>query len=53
MRLVRYRLGVAVMLLGMRILPPGRVRSELFQMIDLWSTQVRIAVAQAADGDRT
>ena len=39
MRMFRFAIGRALMHAGLRVMPPGRVRSELFQMLELWGTR--------------
>lgn len=41
MRMFRFAIGRALIHTGLRIMPPGRVRSELFQMLELWGSRVR------------
>lgn len=40
MRRLRFQLGRALIHIGLRVLPAGRVRSELYQLIDEWATRV-------------
>lgn len=46
MRLFRFRLGRFFLHLGLRILPPGRVRSELYALMDQWSSKVMTTISQ-------
>jgi hypothetical protein len=46
MKTIRYRVGRAVVHLGLRIMPAGRSRSELYQLFDIWASHVRLAVGQ-------
>ena len=39
-RLLRFQVGRFIIHSGMRVLPPGRVRSELYKLIDEWATKV-------------
>lgn len=39
-RKVRYTLGRWLVHFGLRIMPAGRVRSELYTLLDGWSTRV-------------
>lgn len=39
-RLLRFRIGRFIIHSGMSILPRGRVRSDLYQLIDEWATRV-------------
>jgi len=41
MRLLRFAIGRMLIHAGLKVMPPGRVRSELFQQFELWSTKVR------------
>jgi hypothetical protein len=49
-RRVRYTLGRWLVHLGLRIMPAGRIRSELYTLLDEWGTRVyaELAIAQAA-----
>lgn len=47
MKMLRYRIGRLVVHAGLRIMPPSRARSELFTLIDLWSTHVRLTIERA------
>lgn len=40
----RIWMGRAVMHLGLQIMPPSRTRSELFALMDQWSTKVQEAI---------
>lgn len=44
MRLWRFRIGRALIHAGLRIMPEGRVRSELYGLMDQWATKVRDTV---------
>lgn len=44
----RYYAGRTVIHLGLRLLPSGRVRSELYQLIDVWASGVRKALREKA-----
>lgn len=48
-RMLRFLLGRALIHLGLRVLPSGRVKSELYQLIDEWATTVA-AVSLRAKG---
>jgi len=39
-RILRFRIGRFIIHSGMRVLPPGKVRSDLYQLIDEWATRV-------------
>jgi hypothetical protein len=39
-RMLRISLGRTIIHFGLRVLPGGRVRSELYQLIDEWATKV-------------
>ncbi len=41
MRLLRFHIGRALLHAGLRALRPGRVRSELSALMDVWATRVR------------
>lgn len=45
MTLLRFTLGRALIHLGLHALPKGRVRSELFSLVDEWTTRVRKEIA--------
>jgi hypothetical protein len=40
MRLLRYRIAVALLHLGLNVMPAGRPKSELYSLMDQWSTKV-------------
>ena len=40
-RLVRFRVGRALIHAGLRVLPPGRVQTELYALVDQWASRVR------------
>jgi hypothetical protein len=44
MRMLRYRIGRAVLHAGLRILPAGRVRTELTILIQHWARNVYAAL---------
>lgn len=43
-REVRYTIGRWLVHLGLRIMPAGRVRSELYTLLDEWATRVYAAL---------
>jgi hypothetical protein len=43
----RFALGRHCVHLGLRIMPPGRVRSELLQLMDTWCTKVNRTIKEA------
>lgn len=45
MQLWRYAIGRALIHLGLRVMPAGRVRSELYALIDVWASDVRRLLA--------
>ena len=45
MRHIRFTIGRAMIHAGLRILPQGRVRSELFTLVEIWATKVRDEIA--------
>lgn len=51
MRLVRFAIGRALIQAGLGALPPGRARSELYQLIDVWGTSVRATIDHARKGE--
>jgi hypothetical protein len=40
MRMLRFRVGRALMHLGLNILPPGRVNDELTEILNEWGRKV-------------
>lgn len=48
MRTMRFHIGRALMHLGLRVLPPGRCRQELTELMWVWN--VRVMSALAAEG---
>lgn len=44
MRLLRFWLGRVLIHVGLRVMPPGRVRRELHGMLALWGARVRLEV---------
>lgn len=49
MRMLRYHLGRSLVHAGIRVMPSGRVKSELYALIDHWSTKVRDTIATSSD----
>lgn len=47
MSYVRFAVGRWLILWGLRVMPPGRVRRELNAVLCAWSADVRIAVARS------
>ena len=47
MSLLRYTIGRALIVAGIRVMPPGRARSELFALLDVWTTNVRRQIEKA------
>jgi len=41
MSLLRHRIGRWLLIAGLRVMPKGRARSELFALMDQWTTKVR------------
>ncbi len=50
MRNARYWLGRHLVHLGLRVMPQGRARSELFRLFDEWGTRVYLAIKEAGNG---
>lgn len=46
--LVRYHVGRWLIHAGLRAMPPGRARSELFALLDQWATKVRQSLQEQA-----
>lgn len=40
MKMLRYRIAVALLHFGLNIMPAGRPKSELYSLMDQWSTKV-------------
>jgi len=40
MEMMRFRIGRFLLVMGLRVLPRGRVQSELSSLFDVWSTKV-------------
>lgn len=47
-RRARFKFGRALLVIGLRVLPRGRVRSELAALFDLWTTKVHNTLYDAA-----
>jgi len=45
MKMLRYRIAVALLHLGLNVMPAGRARSELYTLMDQWSTKVAKTLA--------
>lgn len=45
LRLVRFTIGRALIHAGLRAMPPGRVRDELYNVLAGWGHRVRAALA--------
>ena len=45
MTLWRFHLARSVIHFGIRLMPSGRAKAELFQLLDCWATKVRSTVA--------
>ena len=52
MRMLRFRLGRWFLHIGLRVLPPGRVQSELYALVDQWATKVH-AIVDAPPSQRS
>lgn len=50
MRAVRFHIGTALIRLGIAAMPPGRVRSELYRLIDDWTTHVHKTLREGKNG---
>lgn len=46
-QLIRFSLGRALIHLGLSVMPEGRARSELYQLLELWGTKIRADVIAA------
>jgi hypothetical protein len=45
MRMARFYVGSFLIRIGIAAMPPGRVRSELYRLIDDWTTHVHETLA--------
>ena len=50
-RFIRFWLGRTLIHAGLHVMPQGRVKAELYNLIDQWATQVQAALAAKGTGD--
>lgn len=44
-RLLRFAIGRALIAAGIRALPPGRVRDEIYNILAVWGAQVSASIS--------
>lgn len=51
MRMLRFHIGRSLIVAGLKVMPQGRVRSELSSLLDIWSTNVYRTLDAARIGE--